>query len=638
MAYSTNPFLERMSERTTSDQEFVHFFSPKVLERLDEDCLDGAIHIFRSSPGGGKTTILRAFTPNVLRAFWHARTTQGESYRMLVERAVLDEHEGPRLLGALLSCGAGYADLPSGTANASEGLFRALFNCRVVLRTLRSLLEFVNGGPGDLDELRLKYSVSAQALAHIPANATARELMTWAEQKEKGLLTKLDSFATTSNDLDVHSRFEAVLWLQAVQISYRGKAIAPKRLLMLDDIQKLRKVQRALLIDELVTLRPEMPVWLAGRTIALSGDFISQGSRQNRDVRDYPLEELWGARASQQFIAFAQNILDRRFTRQSIVPGASFVQYLADQLTVEGLNEAYANALTRLEEEVGRVRNSERFAEWTGIIERAPSVVTPEALFGIYTTRILVARESAKRQLSLELGPLSSEDLEERDSSAVQGAAEIFANFEESVPYYFGLERLCTMATSNVEELLALAAALYDGIKAKQVIRRQTQPQLLPREQEKRLRDAAERKRVAIPRSHTEGTRAQRLLDGIGRYCRERTFIMNAPYAPGVTGVRLSNPELLKLQKVSKSQDISLSRLESVLTECVAENLLTIKESSASTNRDGGKVFYLNRTLCGSYGLPLQYGGWQESSVQRFLEWMEAGPQPSKLRKLEVSL
>src|SRR5271163_787898 len=143
--------------------------------------------------------------------------------------------------------------------------------------------------------------------------------------------------------------------------------------------------------------------------------------------------------------------------------------------------------------------------------------------------------------------------LEERDSSAVRGAAEIFANYELKVPYYFGMERMCALATNNVEELLSLAAALYEGMKAKQVLRRQTQPQLLPREQEKRLREAAGRKRDFIPRSHTEGTRAQRLLDSIGVFCRERTFLINAPYAPGVTGVRLSNSEIAKLKKVAKT-------------------------------------------------------------------------------------
>lgn len=164
MAYRANPFLERMSERTTSDQEFVHLFSPKVLEKLREDCLEGAVHIFRSPPGGGKTTILRAFTPNALRAFWHARPTQAELYRQLVDRGVFDQHQGPQLLGVFLSCAAGYADLPPGTANVGEGIFRALLDCRIVLRALRSLADLIGGSStGELEAVRLEYDFSRKS-------------------------------------------------------------------------------------------------------------------------------------------------------------------------------------------------------------------------------------------------------------------------------------------------------------------------------------------------------------------------------------------------------------------------------------------------------------------------------------------
>jgi hypothetical protein len=50
MAYRANPFLERMSERTTSDQEFVQMFAPKVLERLNDDCLRGEYTFFAARP------------------------------------------------------------------------------------------------------------------------------------------------------------------------------------------------------------------------------------------------------------------------------------------------------------------------------------------------------------------------------------------------------------------------------------------------------------------------------------------------------------------------------------------------------------------------------------------------------------
>ena len=116
MAYHTNPFLERMSERTTSDLEFVRLFSPKILEKLAEDAFKGGIHIFRSAPGAGKTTLLRAFTPTALRGFWTARRSPelAESFQKLVSRGVLDDQDRPQFLGVLLSCASGYADLPPG--------------------------------------------------------------------------------------------------------------------------------------------------------------------------------------------------------------------------------------------------------------------------------------------------------------------------------------------------------------------------------------------------------------------------------------------------------------------------------------------------------------------------------------------
>lgn len=110
----------------------------------------------------------------------------------------------------------------------------------------------------------------------------------------------------------------------------------------------------------------------------------------------------------------------------------------------------------------------------------------------------------------------------------------------------------------------------------------------------------------------------------------------NAPYAPGVTGVRLSQTELAKLRASAKAADGPKAVLLRVLAECVAENLLMARDSSASTSRDGGTVFYLNRTLCAHFDLPLQTGGWQDVSADTLIEWMELGPQPHRRRRLEM--
>jgi len=108
----------------------------------------------------------------------------------------------------------------------------------------------------------------------------------------------------------------------------------------------------------------------------------------------------------------------------------------------------------------------------------------------------------------------------------------------------------------------------------------------------------------------------------------------NAPYAPGVTGVRLSQSELFNLN--SGSFEDTGERLKRVLAECVAENLLVARQSAASTSRESGTIFYLNRTLCMHYDLPLQMGGWQDLEVNSLINWMERGRVPNRRKLLEV--
>jgi hypothetical protein len=394
---------------------------------------------------------------------------------------------------------------------------------------------------------------------------------------------------------------------------------------MIDDLHRLRRGQRALLIREMTELRPPIPVWLAERSIALGDELLSQGAREGRDLREYPMDELWGnAKGGGQTSTTFSQILDRRLHIQNIMPPGSLSQYLSDQLVPGDVQRQFHSAVALFQKESQRLNSNMRYKEWFArgeLISRSPSSQAIQELLSIL---ILVARDEGRRQLALQLEPLPPEELDLRDSSQVQGAAEIMANEAFGVPYYYGIERLCVMATNNVEELLSLAAALYDGLRAKLVLRR-ADLILSAFEQEKLLREAAKRKREFIPKAHTEGTRAARLLDAIGSFCREKTFQPTAPYAPGVTGIRLPQSELARIRRGQPRATDAISVLRKVIAESVAENLLTARESAASTSRESGTVFYLNRTLCVHYGLPLQYGGWQDISMRDAIEWMEKG-------------
>lgn len=639
MAYNTNPFLERMSERTTSDLDFVRLFSPKIFEKLEDDAFDGGVHIFRSAPGAGKTTLLRAFTPTALHGFWNRRSSPEltEAFQKLVSRGVLDEQNRPQFLGVLLSCASGYADLPPGADIKHEGLFRALLDCRIVLRTLRSVGSLLGfNTPEQLDTIRLEYDGLADDIKGIPRLPSALELANWAEQHEQRVYAQLDAFMGQSTaDMPMHLQFEGTLWLQAVRFVVQGREVATKRLLMIDDLHKLRRKQRELLIDELTVQRPTIPIWLAERSIALGNSLLSQGIRQGREIREYTLEEMWSGQKGRQFATFAQNILDRRMAMQDVVDSRSFSQCLRGELVIDEIISEVDRGIKKFREGMQQLESNPRYREWLARAEQRSSEASIEAMVELYVTRILMYRDLSKRQISLDLS-LSTEEFEDRDNSQVRGAAEIFMHDELKIPYYFGLDRLCVMASSNIEELLTLAAALYAGMQNKQVLRK-PEPTLSPAEQEKLIKEAVKRKRDFIPKNHTEGLRAQRLLDSIGVFCREKTFVLNAPYAPGVTGVRLSQTELNKVDSASKARAEKSALLLRVLAECAAENLLVAKSSAASTSRESGTVFYLNRTLCVHYGLPLQQGGWQDVSVTDLIDWMDRGLTPSRKRRLEMT-
>lgn len=637
MAYRANPFLQRMSEQTTSDQEFAQMFSPKLLDLIDERAFEGAVHIFRSPPGGGKTTLLRAFTPLALRSFWnsHHLDEMKEAYQRLLALGALqvDPHNsGVQVLGIHLSCASGYADLPPGAADAQEGLFRSLFNCRVVLRALRSLgLLLGHSSLDQLDDIELRYEDSARDLNSIPTNVSPVELANWAEHRERVVYGALDSIAgVRTAGLPTDVRFESVLWLQSVRFHHQGKTIAPRRILMIDDTHKLRRKQHALLLQEMIEARPTIPIWIAERTIALSDELLSQGTREGRDVHYYTLEELWNLpRGQAQFLSFAQNVLDRRLHFQNDIPRGAFAQFLSNSIDSDEYRSKVLEGGEQVRAEMERYQTNSRYAEWLTIVQELLSRPSLENLLELYVLRILILRDHAKRQMSLELAPLSAEELEQRDTSQVKSAAEIFMHEEIGIPYYFGIDRLCTMATSNIEELLFLAADLYEALQAKQVLRKQPL-RLSPQEQEKILCNSGDNKLDFVPKSHSEGTRAKKMLEAIGSFCRERTFLPTAPYAPGVTGVRLSQSELATLHSDLPARREERLFLKRVLAECVAENLLLARPSSATSGRESGTIFYLNRSLCADFGLPLQLGGWQDVAVEALVQWMERGRTPQR--------
>ena len=87
-------------------------------------------------------------------------------------------------------------------------------------------------------------------------------------------------------------------------------------------------------------------------------------------------------------------------------------------------------------------QNNIRYSEWLAHVQQHTIEPSLDNLAELYVARILLIRDQAKKQLSLDM-PLSTDELEDRDNSQVRAAAELFMHKDLKIPYYFGFERLC---------------------------------------------------------------------------------------------------------------------------------------------------------------------------------------------------
>ena len=112
----------------------------------------------RSAPGGGKTTILRLLTPRPLQLA--ARLSDDQqvklTYDALLDVGALTEI-GPDILGALVTFTSEYRDLAE--IDRANGLFRELLNSRIVISTLRAVLESSERAyPDDLGQITVSWA------------------------------------------------------------------------------------------------------------------------------------------------------------------------------------------------------------------------------------------------------------------------------------------------------------------------------------------------------------------------------------------------------------------------------------------------------------------------------------------------
>lgn len=635
-----NPFRLQTAESIDSDADFLRLFGHGVLDLLPDDALSGRPLFIRSAPGGGKTSLLKLFTPSVLQHLVAMKTNEAtkDLFIKLKGLGAVSDH-GAKVLSVMLPCARTFPALVDVALNAARAkrLLLALIDARVILGAFRAIL-VVRGlrFPDDLGRL----SVVAPPEDIVPGlsfPADGDEVQRWAESLEQRVADLIDTLlATNGSGPSGHDALLSLHLLDANCIHLDGKPFDTRWLIMFDDVQKLAPSQRSALLEVVVDQRARSTVWLAERFEALANEeLLASGALSGRDHLVIALEREW---RKGRFEPAVKLIAERRarMAADSAGPNAldAFAPTIEADLDAPAWQDKTQAALDVVRKRVEALAaGKNQYTEW--VVARASAEGTPrELLIRWRSLEILIERHIRKRQRTLDFEPLSRDELDDKDESDVRAAAELFISKEFSFPYYFGLSKLASLGSFNVEQFIRLAGDLFEESLAAAVMRRR--PQLAPERQQHILQGAYDTRVKDLPRRAKNGREVLRFLDAVGQFCHDTTHQPNAPYSPGVTGIAILMQEReTLLDPAHLAKNPPAAAFAAILGTAIAHNLLHA-EVDYKVKGNRYMVLYLNRLLCPKYELPLQFGGFREKPLREFIAWAERGYRSSKLETLPL--
>ena len=615
-----NPFLLRASERIESDAGFLRLYSPLVLDyfidNLKGDELWKNFLFIRSSPGAGKSSLLRLFEPTSLLTLLNRKS--GEEFKEVFRKlkklnAVSDDRIN--VLGVNLKFTRNYEllesflDLPPGVR---ERLFYSLLNSRIITATLRSVLSLARlRFPEDLDKIEFTYSDEKLFFKKINLPCDGRVLYDWAAGIEKSIYELLDSFLPMSPTfIEGHSELFSIEALHPNCIRVEGKNLFDRILFMLDDVHKLSFKQRDGLITHLIEKRNSAIIWLSERLEALNNLRTSRG----RDYEELNLENYWKDREV-KFEKLLSNIALKRAAESR-----EDVEFALDSQQNElELDDTYKEAKTKLFERIANLTvGTTRFNEWMNYLFQFEGT-DQETCELAMQMEILIQRNLARRELPLDYS-LSIQELQEKTDEKLVQAAKLFLSRQFNLPYYFGIGMLAKISTNNIEQFLSFSAPLYERMLSLNL--NMTSVSIPARDQDREIRKIANEKWKELDKIIPDSALVTRFLENFCAFCFNETFRSTAPYAPGVNGFYIDAARTIKLihEEEWLSNEI-FTDLQTVLNTCIAFNLLHIKEVIQGKKGHKKNIYYLNRWLCVKFGLPLNYGGWRSKKPDELLRW-----------------
>lgn len=622
---SRNPFIMRASEKIETDASFLRLYNPTILdcliEKNDKDKLWNNVVFIHSSPGAGKSSLLRVFEPSPLKILSNNKKDFKELHTRLSKLGVVGT-DSIELLGVILTCTRNYEILDDLglSVGKSKLLFFTLLNSRVMLALLKAITQLHQVS---LEQITFSYDNYDNYFRGISTPCSGKELYDWASNIEKGIYKIIDSFLPENENIENHEELFAFL-LKPDNFLVNNKPVSSKILFMLDDTHKLSTEQRTNLKKYVIEKRGRFNIWIGERLEALEPK-ENLGSYVERDYEIIDIEKFWNDKPK-RLEDVLYSIADKRagLSSEGI---SSFKDNITNDIYHDQfdskLKEIIDSTFTNILAITSHAKS--KYDIWIKYLNNFDSSNLYHKAIVLLAGEIIIRRSLRKDQLSLlELGIPEKDLIEKLNVEAIREAARLFlTEKEKKLPYYYDTNTLARLASNNIEQFLAFASELFEEMIANKVLGKLVT--LTADSQDKVIRRVALKKWSELRRLVPHSNEVFNFLRALGGFFYKQTYQPNAPYAPGVNGFAIKDKVLLTLIDEGNWQDDPIYQpLVNVISTCIAYNLLEIKRVSQGEKGQQWDVYYLNRWLCVQFNLPLSYGGWRHISTNDLLKWTKA--------------
>ncbi|MDR6564090.1 MULTISPECIES: hypothetical protein [unclassified Arcicella] len=635
MRIDINPFFSRPSETIGADDKFIQLFSPDVLDIFDEKKpLWDIVNIIRSSPGGGKTTLLRLFTPDILLRIKNKQKDEQhliEIYKKLKMLGIYDDKDNPLLIATHIPFTNEYSTLEYLKINdaAKSHLFFSLLNTRIILSVLYSFCKIKDlDFPEDLDKLIINQNPAMTGYNPLRNINNGKEIYDWCCENEEKICSDIDNITLTDNhEVDKRIELYALHLFYQKNMIYNGHPVTEKILVMLDDVHNLSQNQRGSLMKNIIDRRPSVNVWIAERLQALSmEEIISEGNIVNRDFVLVNLEQFWSK--GNKFQKFAGSVAEKRLSTIAEGESTNLSSYLSETIDKDYVEVAKKHTQV-IKERLNSNFNKKKYSKW---IETKENFVGNEieTLVEWKRLEILIYRDHGNSQQVLQFEDFLDENsLDHQDGSDIENAARLFLHEEFKLPYYYGIDKISRLSSSNIEQFLNISGKLFEAISTNQLKKisqsKNLSVSITPKKQDQLIKKLTDEKWKEMDIRVPSSTQIKIFLDNIGLFCREHTYTPNAWNSPGINGIAITMQERDVLKdKAIKDTKHTLHQLAKTIAVCISYNLLDFRLNYKVQGKEV-MILYLNRIYCAKYGLPLNNGKFKVRKLNDFRNFLNKG-------------